>query len=388
MVLERLAPEAQTSDTQRLKMALQREASAAKMALRAGGPVRATRPPELRQLLRQHSRLDQRLTGFEEDMRALAILTEAEAHDLFRCDLWANRPQLFEVWILASLLHWMAQRGYDVRLLQLTPTSSGRPRWHLSYATATKPCASIACKGRTDYVFYQLRRQSQKGSRDDMPDISLLTGPSPKDNAIWAVDPKHSDRKSYRLANYEDTGSRYVKSFGADLAVIVEYYPREDLPNGNPYKLDDHALLIKDASPCGTGLPLILEQLASFHPPLQRTVLCIDMSSSFDARRTTALDAFRSTCASSQAELADDFVCFAGDARVVKGAEALLEQAATPDPPPLQSGTSLRPVLDALQLLVGSGINCIAVVGDGEFDNRSWQHTLEASLGVPVVQYS
>jgi|HubBroStandDraft_6_1064221.scaffolds.fasta_scaffold374259_2 hypothetical protein len=139
---------------------------------------------------------------------------------------------------------------------------------------------------------------------------------------------------------------------------------------------------------CGPGLPLILQQLASFHPPLQRTVLCIDMSSSFDARRTTALDAFRSACAINHAAFADTFVYFAGDARAVKGAEVLLEQAATLNSPSLKSGTSLRPLLDALQLLVGSGINRIAVVGDGEFDNPSWRHTLEASLGVPVVQYS
>jgi hypothetical protein len=37
---------------------------------------------------------------------------------------------------------------------------------------------------------------------------------------------------------------------------------------------------------------------------------------------------------------------------------------------------------------VGSGIDRVAIVGDGEFDDAAWQDALKSSLGVSVVQYS
>jgi hypothetical protein len=187
-----------------------------------------------------------------------------------------------EGWILASILHWMVRRGYQIKLLQVTKTPGGRQRWDLSYANAKRPCACISGKSRISYVFYQLRRQGGKGGADDMPDISLLAGDSPEHDAIWVIDPKHSARKAYRLANYQATGTRYVKSFGAKLAIIAEHYSRDDLPEGNPYRLDEHAWLVKDVRPRGGGLPMVLAELESFHPALQRTVLCVDVSSSFD----------------------------------------------------------------------------------------------------------
>jgi hypothetical protein len=389
-VLERIQTDARPADVELLLKALKRDGSAASEALHAGKPVRATRPRELDRLLKHHRRLNQKLARFEEDVRALAVLNEAAEQDLLRYDLWRKRPQLFEIWILTSVLHWMTQRGYDVELLQVKATAGGRQRWELSYANAKKPCASVGPKGpegRTDYVFYQLRRPGGKGA-DDMPDISLLASSSPKDDAIWAIDPKHSDRRSYRLRDYQGTGSRYVKSFGASLALIVEYYPREDLPEENPYELDDDALLVKDASPHGTGLPIILEQLAPVHLPLQRTVLCIDMSSSFDDHRTAALDALRSAIAAEGATLADAFVWFAGSACQAKGAAVFITHATLPDPPPLDPGTSLQALVEALRSLVTPGVNRIAIVGDGEFDNAAWQEDLKRSLGVSVVRYA
>jgi hypothetical protein len=387
-VLERIVTDARTADLEALLKALHRDESNASAALRAGAPAHATQPRELHRLLKQHRRLDQRLTRFEEDVRALAVLNEAAAQDLLGYDLWRNRPQLFEIWILTSVLHWMVQRGYDVEILQLKTTPGGRQRWDLNYANAKLPCARVGPEGRAEYVFYQLRRQGKRGDADDMPDISLLTGPSPQDDAIWAIDPKHSDRKAYRLANYRDTGTRYVASFGAKLAVIAEYYPREDLPEGNPYRFDDHALLVKDARPRGAGLPMILAELEEFHPCFQRTVLCIDMSSSFDDRRSVALDALRSAIAGDGTTFADAFVWFAGNACQAKGAAAFIANAAMPTPPPLDSGTSLQALIDALRSLMGPGINRIAILGDGEFDNAAWRNDLESLLGVSVVQYA
>jgi hypothetical protein len=101
----------------------------------------------------------------------------------------------------------MVRRGYEIKLLQVTKTPGGRQRWDLSYANAKRPCACISGKSRIGYVFYQLRRQGGKGGADDMPDISLLAGDSPEHDAIWVIDPKHSARKAYRLANYQATGT-------------------------------------------------------------------------------------------------------------------------------------------------------------------------------------
>jgi hypothetical protein len=384
-VLERIATDARTADLEILLSVLQRHRRAALTALRAGRP--AVRSRELQRRLTEHRRIDQSLTRFEEDVRALAVLNEAAVQDLLRFELWRNRPQLFEIWILTSILHWMGQRGYDVELLEVTATVGGRQCWHLSYANARRPCARISGQGRTFYLFYQLRRQGEKDGAHDMPDISLLTGPLPEDTAIWVIDPKHSARRAYRLANYRATATRYVKSFGAELALIAEHYPREDLPEGNPYVLGDRALLAKDVRPRGEGLPIILAELETFHPALQRTVLCIDMSSSFDGRRTAALEAFRSTIAEDGATLADAFVWFAGSACEAAGAAALVARAVMPEPPALDPGTSLEALIDVLRPLVSPGITRVAVVGDGEFDDAAWQGVLESSLEVSVVRY-
>jgi hypothetical protein len=386
-VLERIAADARTADLKMLLKALQHHRREALTALRAGRPVRATESRELPRRLKAHRRLDRRLTRFEEDVRALAMLNEDAAQDLLRYDLWRNRPQLFEVWILTSILDWLARRGYDVELLEVTTMPGGRQCWHLSYANATHPCARISGEGHTFYVFYQLRRKGEKGGADDMPDISLLTDPLPEHNAIWVIDPKHSARKAYRLADYRATGIRYVKSFDAKLAIIAEHYPRADLPEGNPYRLGDRALLAKDVRPRGEGLPMVLAELETFHPVLQRTVLCIDMSSSFDNRRIAALDAFRSTIAADGTTLADAFVWFAGSACEAEGAAVFVARAAMPKPPPLDPGTSLEALIDALRPLVDARIDRVAIVGDGKFGDAAWRDALEGSLGVAVVQY-
>lgn len=62
-------------------------------------------------------------------VRSLASLAEADAYlDALRADIWSSRPQLFEVWVLVSILGWLERRGYAVELLKLEGTRppSGR----------------------------------------------------------------------------------------------------------------------------------------------------------------------------------------------------------------------------------------------------------------------
>jgi hypothetical protein len=383
-VVERMPASSRTGDVQRLLVQLNRAAKAAGTALSAGTRFKATRGPAVEQALRRYSALDQRLATFQEDVYASAVLSEAMTQDLFQLHLWRNRPQLYEVWVLVSLLRWLETLGYSVKPLEVTKKPGERSRWHLSYAKASKPCAMVHDGGKASYVFFQLFRSSSDNGPADMPDIALLDGPSPRDRAIWAVDPKHSARAAYRLGDYRSTGARYATRFGAKLAAVVEYYPREDLPGGNPHQLDDRALLVKDASPHGKGMQMLLDQIGTFHPAVPRTVLCVDMSASFDSKRASALEDARSRFATSNPPLRDVFVWFAGGACHASGATAFASGAELPEPPELDRGTSLQALVAILKPLIRPGIDRIVVVGDGEFHDRSWRATIAETLDVVV----
>lgn len=128
--------------------------------------------------------------------------------------------------------------------------------------------------------------------------------------------------------------------------------------------------------------------MRAFTQPFSGRFSAFDVSSSFDDRRIAALDTFRSAIADEGTTLAETFVWFAGSACEAEGAAAFVAHEAMPKPPPLDPGTSLQALIDALCPLVGSGIDRVAIVGDGEFDDAAWQDALKSSLGVSVVQYS
>lgn len=151
-----------------------------------------------------------------EDILTLGdAVREDEIFDLVQADLWSSRPQLFEIWLLIQILGWLHRRGWSVRLLGLTETSS-RVKWQLSYAKAAKPCAEvISPDGTRSEMFFQLYRRT-----GDMPDICLIDGKVP----LWAVDAKHSELAGYALGTYRGTAQRYRDSFRAKVSLAAEYF--------------------------------------------------------------------------------------------------------------------------------------------------------------------
>jgi hypothetical protein len=321
---------------------------------------------------------------FEEDIWALADLEEAGAFlDALRLDLWSNRPQLFEVWVLVAILDWLERRGYDVELLMVETSSKGRPVWQLKYAGGSKPCARVTGNGRSEFVFYQLfRPRTASGKGGAMPDLALLRGDSPDAERVWAIDPKLSE--TYSPSAYEETARRYLTDFGAPLAIVVEYFRRTA---ENPRRLSDGAWLVTDVSPDGSGLPYVLDAIAASHPPQKRTLVCVDMSSSFEARRPQALRAAVAGLAGQSDAVADEYVCFAGDAEARTGFHDFVRSGDTPDlaAPQLSPGTALEPLIEKLrEVIERHGPMRVEVIGDGEFGESDWIARLETALDVDV----
>ncbi len=142
---------------------------------------------------------------------------------------------------------------------------------------------------------------------------------------------------------------------------------------------------MRDARPEGGGLQVLLDQIATFHPCLNRTVVCIDMSSSVDERRDIALAQLKSRFASEPHGLAYELIWFAGTASASSDAGAVIRGTKLPAAPLLEPGTLIEPPVDALRPLVRVPITHVTVVGDGELDDAQWRERLERSLGVKVV---
>ena len=321
---------------------------------------------------------------FEEDIRALADLEEADSFlDALRLDLWSNRPQLFEVWVLVRILDWIDHRGYEVELLNVEPSPTGRSVWQLKYSGDSQPCAQVIGGGRTEFLFYQLF-QAGRGSEEGgaMPDLALLRGKSGRAQRVWAIDPKLST--TYGPADYKETARRYRTDFEAPLAIVVEYFPRS---RPNPSELLESAWLVTDASPSGSGFPHVLDKIAECHPPLTRIVICIDMSSSFDASRSKALHEAAAALAGQIDDVADVYVCFAGSAQATTGMRAFLRSggAETLPVPRLNPGTALGPLIDELRkVMPAHAPTRVEMISDGEFAESGWTDRMATQLGTEV----
>lgn len=190
--------------------------------------------------------------------------------------------------------------------------------------------------------------------------------------------------RTYRHADYADTARRYRTDFGAPLAVVVEYFPRS---GPNPFQLLESAWLVTDASPSGSGFPHVLDKIAVCHPPLTQILVCIDMSSSFDATRPKALRNAAAALAGQIDDVADVYVCFAGSAQVAAGMRQFLRSGgAEPLPVPrLNPGTSLAALMDELRkVMQARGQMRVEVIGDGEFGQSGWIDRMATQLDTEV----
>lgn len=291
---------------------------------------------------------------FAESVLFLADVEESVAGaDLLRMDLFRKRPQLFEVWIVVTVLGELRRLGFRVELLGLGTSPAGRTLWNLNYAKSSKPIARCfrSGDGVECFLFYQLFRAGK--TRDDMPDLALLPTSDPHDRPIWILDPKHSERRGYARRDYEHVARRYHGTFAPQRTWIVEFYPRPDLGPDNPLTFEEGAALIRDVSPGGVGLPLLLAALREVHGvPAGRTMAVIDVSGSFHDKLPRVLDDLRRQLDAGM-PLADDVIWFADNATLGIG---LLDMMVGRIPLPERGGgTSFAPVLALIDRLDREG---------------------------------
>jgi len=287
---------------------------------------------------------------------------------MLQIDIWSARPQLFEIWVLMTLLRWIHSRGYAIEFLKTENKGEGSPfRWNLSYSKDSKPCAVVRHRdGSKQFVFYQLYRPS-----GDMPDISLLEDDDSSSRPVWSVDPKHSEKGGYSRQDYEATANRYRDSFGARLSLIIEYFERPDLGGINPIEFGPRAKLIRDCRPDGAGLPILFSELAEFHPQMSQVLVCIDCSSSFSSSQQTALESLRQSLKNDRRPFTREYICFAGSALIVDGFDKWIssEECSMMLPLGLVSGTASEPLFKAIaEAQKRVVISEIILVTDGEFD--------------------
>lgn len=324
---------------------------------------------------------------FLEDALLLGELTEQGDHlaDLMRLDLWSSRPQLYEIWIMLTVLGWLRGRGYRIELLKIEHRPTGVPfRWDLSYAKDSQPCAVVtSTEGGSHFLFYQLYRPS-----GDMPDISLLAGPRGDAKAGWSIDPKHSEAGGYSANDYRATAERYRDSFGAQLSLVVEYFDRGDLGLNNPTDYGVGAHFIHSCSPEGGGRDLLFAKLEPIHPALPGTLVCVDFSSSFDSQRDQVLQELRRQVLQARGECVDEVICFAGSAVPRPGFRDWLHRGRDVfQGLSLASGTRARPLLEAVKELISRyPVSDVVLVTDGGFDVdcQKVADEIGASHGIPV----
>jgi hypothetical protein len=338
--------------------------------------------------LRQHERFLRDFDRAREDLLLVADLTEGDRlFDMLRLDVWSSRPQLYEVWVLLTILRWLAGRGYGVRLLKLRQ-STAVTKWELAYSKDDEPCATVQGEPGTPqaFLFYQLYRPS-----GDMPDLSLLNGSAPDSPRIWSVDPKHSEKSGYSLKDYRLTAERYRDSFGAPVSVVAEYFERSDCES-NPVNFGSGACLVHNCHPGEPGRDLLLLQLAPCHPVITTTLVCIDVSQSFRDRLPSVLPHIREIVDSTEERCLDEFICFAGSALKTRRLRSRLESISSQGASSLgmQDGTLAGPLLDAVAEVAQSArISRLLLVTDGGFDEpleTVLQHIRsELNLDVTVV---
>ncbi len=196
--------------------------------------------------------------------------------DLFKIAIFRNRPQLYEIWILTTVLHYYKTKGFIIEILSKS-FNNEKAKWKINFSKSSSPIASIASTGMTAkyFLFYQLFRKGEK--RAEMPDIALLPSINSTATPLWIIDPKHS-KSGYTIRYYEEVATRYQYVFNPTVSLISEYYPREI---SNPFTLKENSntLLYTDVSPKGDGKGKLMEKLYATHG--FRTTVVIDISSSY-----------------------------------------------------------------------------------------------------------
>ena len=144
--------------------------------------------------------------------------------DFLKTDFWYHRWELFEIWILVSLVRVLQAEGGQLRLHDV---KSGV--WSLSLLQGQPAFRNRGVSARPLEVYYQLFRTGAEGNA-----LTPKTWRSSRSHgrAFIVVDPKHG--KTYGRTKVQRTLGRYARVLPeADLTAIVNYPP---MPS---YEFDD-----------------------------------------------------------------------------------------------------------------------------------------------------
>ncbi len=296
--------------------------------------------------------------------------------DLLQIDIFRHRPQLYELWILCRIIRTMATGGFGVALLEVTEDEQTGRRWELKYAKASRPVVRLSRGNEELFLFYQLFRRRDGG---DMPDISLWENPTATGDAIWIIDPKHSEKGGYSVSDYQATAERYRRKFRPRLfSTIVEYFPRHDL-SAPPSDV------ILDVRPGGTGISVLLRMLHEAHELGPVCVAVVDVSSSFEPKISEAISELSTRRATGV--WSDQFITFADQAIVHTGLAGLLSNAGEMLRGIAGGDTRLAPLLTAMrsaQAIMGVDVRFV-VVSDFNFADGSEDDLAASGFDVESV---
>ena len=287
---------------------------------------------------------------FVEDVLFLSdVEASTSVVDVLRLDLFRNRPQLYELWILVTIINFLRHRGHAVELLALATSAEGRLHWNLNYAKASQPVAKFVnhLDGSTSFLFYQLFRSGS--SRDAMPDIALLPSALPNDRPIWVADPKHSERRGYSPRDYETVARRYHATFQPLHTWIIEYYPGADV------LFDKGVELLTEVAPGRPGLAKFIARLREVHGTPAEVMAVIDVSGSFE-RKFDKVRADLATRLAAGEALSNEAIWFSDNAMLSSGIIQALQNGTLSRPPDIVSaGTRFEPVVELLKRLRAEG---------------------------------
>lgn len=321
------------------------------------------------------SRTIERFKIFIESVSFLHKRTPAkELAQLLRLDVFRHRPQLYEMWVMCTILKTLRDGGCDIQLLEVASGEDSNRVWNLKYAKATSPVAEITKNDAKLFLFYQLFRRRSKG---DMPDISLWRDRAAETAPVWIVDPKFSEKGGYSMSSYVNTAQRYMDQFRpSDFSCVLEYFPRPEIGS------DSRVIL--DVAPRGAGLGTLRRLLKQAHGLASKTIAILDLSGSYINDVLAVASQLRQLVTAG--ELSDTCILFAGNAKVcpslteASGRGFDIERAA------LGTNSSIMPALaEALRFSAEDDVKTFVLLSDGNFNDGSMRTVCESGLTISLT---
>jgi hypothetical protein len=321
------------------------------------------------------SRAIERFKIFIESVSFLHKRTPAkEFAQLLRLDVFRHRPQLYEMWVMCTILKALRDGGCGVQLLEVASDEDSNRVWNLKYAKATSPVAEISKNDAKLFLFYQLFRRRSKG---DMPDISLWPDRAAETVPVWIVDPKFSEKGGYSMSSYVSTAQRYMDQFRPSaFCCVLEYFPRAEIGS------DSRVIL--DVAPGRAGLGTLRRLLKHAHGLASQKIAVLDLSSSYiDDVLAVAPQLRRLVTAG---ELSDTCILFAGNAKVCASLTEASERAFDIERAAVGTNSRIMPVLaEALRFASEDNEQTFILLSDGDFDDGSMQTVYESGLRISLA---